>query len=315
MYKFKLMPVLLLALFLGACSNDEGVETANEAEEVDVTFNVSTLTVQNEDMDNPPLSRRATRAASSGADLKDVIHSIWINIYDGSGKFVTTLETRLNPMDETTSEDFGTFKTRLKTGTYSVRVLAEGKGTGQAYFNNSEKYMESGEGKDNGKICNSGDIETFFYAGNITISKDVNEIDLNLKRQSALLQIKIMDGKPDEVGKVTYTFKDKRDHYSVYAHYITNQIETMVITPEFVNNKLVDYEYYFPMVDSQGESKKITFTIYDTSNKVLVERDVNIMIYPNKRTIISGDLFSILNEKSLTISVDDIWESDVNVNL
>ena len=54
MYKFKLMPVLLLALFLGACSNDEGVETANEAEEVDVTFNVSTLTVQNEDMDNPP---------------------------------------------------------------------------------------------------------------------------------------------------------------------------------------------------------------------------------------------------------------------
>ena len=70
-----------------------------------------------------------------------------------------------------------------------------------------------------------------------------------------------------------------------------------------------------PMVDSQGESKKITFTIYDTSNKVLVEHDVNIMIYPNKRTIISGDLFSILNEKSLTISVDDIWESDVNVNL
>ena len=315
MYKFYYVPVLLLAFVLGACSNDESIETESFSDEIQVTFKVSTLTVEHEDMDNPPASRRATRAASSGSDIGDVIHSVVFNIYDANSKYVTTLESGFDPANESAPEGFGTFKARLKPGTYFLYVLAEGKGTGQAYFFNSKTFMETGSGKNNGRICNTGNIETYYYGGKITVSKNDNEIGVSVKRMSALLKVQINDEKPENVGKVTYSFKDYRDWYNIYAGNLTYNEETVTATPEFTENQLDLYEYYFPMVKDDGEYKTIKITIYDTNNNILIDRDVNFAIYPNKRTIISGDLFSILNEKDLTITVDDIWAGDVNVEL
>lgn len=46
---------------------------------------------------------------------------------------------------------------------------------------------------------------------------------------------------------------------------------------------------------------------------VCTRMDENCNIYKNRRTIISGKLFDVLNNRNFTITIADEWGNDVNI--
>ena len=123
------MPVLFLACVLfGACN--ESVITDISEDPVTVTFNVSTLNV-----DTQPMSR----AATSGAELSEVVNKICYYIYNSSNSQLIKYGSSTYDTNDP-DENFGVITESLTPGTYTTLFYALGKGNGSCSFVNTSKF-------------------------------------------------------------------------------------------------------------------------------------------------------------------------------
>lgn len=306
MYKFRFISVLILASVLfGACSSDDSTETqTTEPAEVPVTFTITTLSVE----DQPMNTRASTRAASttSGSNIEDVINEIHYFIYnaevlkkDGTIQF--------DPTSETPPADFGSFKVNLSPGTYSIYVFAGGKGSGTLNFQSMSPIHINMNTYYN-------DRELFYYTGEFTVGNKASQHDISLNRQCAALRINIAESVPESVGKVEFKIQDYPDwHFRVNSFHSSSTNYTYQAT--FTDGKMDQFDYYFMAFPNAitSDTRNISFLIYDKNGNLQSEKMMSITISKNHRTVISGNLFSVVNADELIISVNDIWDDDISV--
>lgn len=291
MIKQRLMPALFLAsvLLFGACN--ESVISEIPEDHVTVTFNVSTLNV-----DTQPMSR----AANSGANLEEVVNTIGYHIFNSSGVLYKSEEVSFTPGVDPVPDGFGQIKEVMVPDTYDLYFYAYGKGNGTASWNVSDKFT-SGFG------IFYKDKEIFFYHASVEVTASSNVVEIPLARKSALLVIDILDEVPETVSKVEYKFNDSKSYLFYYDKRDgTNQLlYEATITDD---NMISKFEYYVPF---PAETKPITINVYDQSNVLISTKTLTVPMEANCKTIISGNLFSSLGEKDLTILLDDIWGDDI----
>lgn len=298
MYKFKFLSVWILACVINtACSSDE-TTVINETE-YPITFEVSTLKVEEK-----PITRAAS--ATSGNEISDVINEIHYFIYnaevlkkDGTIQF--------DPTSETPPADFGSFKVNLSPGTYSIYVFAGGKGSGTLNFQSMSPIHINMNTYYN-------DRELFYYTGEFTVGNKASQHDISLNRQCAALRINIAESVPESVGKVEFKIQDYPDwHFRVNSFHSSSTNYTYQAT--FTDGKMDQFDYYFMAFPNAitSDTRNISFLIYDKNGNLQSEKMMSITISKNHRTVISGNLFSVVNADELIISVNDIWDDDISV--
>lgn len=290
------MPAFFLAsvLLFGACN--ESVISEMPDDPVTVTFNVSTLNV-----DTQPMSR----ATSSGTELSEVVSKIRYYIYNSSNtqliKYGSSTYDASNP-----NENFGVITESLTPGTYSIMFYAEGKGNGYCDFCNTEPFNYESYFK-------YKDMEVFYYAGTITVESTSTSFNVELPRKSGLLRINITDAVLSNVSKVEFSFSDS---YRWYPKSSGSYNESYTYQATITDGELEVFDYYFSFPDALPSSNvTVKISVYDTSNSLLGEKSVTAPIYENKRTIVSGELFSTISDKNISVTINDIWGEDVEVEL
>ena len=303
MYKFKFLSVWILACVINTACSSEETTVINETE-YPVTFNVSTLTVEDQPMNTRASTRAAT--ASSGEEISNVINEIHYFIYSGEVlKKDGTIQ--FDPKTETPPTDFGSFKVNLSPGTYSIYIFAGGKGSGTMIFQSMSPIHINMNTYYN-------DRELFYYTGEFTVENKADQHDISLSRQCAALRINITESVPENVGKVEFKIQDYPDwHFRVNSFY--SNLEYQTYQASFTDGKMDLFDYYFMAFPKtvSSDTRNFSFLIYDKSNTLLSEKKLSITISKNHRTVISGNLFSALNADELTISVNDIWDDDISV--
>ncbi len=78
------------------------------------------------------------------------------------------------------------------------------------------------------------------------------------------------------------------------------------------NNKLEPFEYYFSFPNA---STKVIIAIYDKNGSLYGKKELIVPTLENRRTIISGKLFSSLGSQEIIIHVDDLWGEDLEYPL
>lgn len=287
--KLKKLTVLtfMLASVLG-CTNapDSNLNVGNE---IPVTFNVSTLSVETQPM---------SRGTNSGAEIFEVIHSVGYYIYDSNSQLYRSGGISFDPETELVPENFGLFKETMQPGEYKVLFYGIGKGDGNAYWENMDSYSSD-------MMLHFDNNEFFYYCQNLTIAPSSTMIEVALSRKSALLVIDIKDEVREDVSKVEYLFSRP----TVWNPYFEETSKSNSLKYEAVKdgNKLKQFEYYFPF---PSENINLTINIYDLSSNILGSKTMLVPLEANRKTIVTGELFSSLGDKELTIVLDDIWEED-----
>lgn len=294
MKQFSFMPVVLLAMiFFASCSNDE--VPGDEAKEVPVTFSISTLNV-----DTQPMSR----STNSGAEISDVVNSITYYIFDSNDKYVKSGSISFTPGVDEVPPGFGTIVTNLMPGDYNILFYALGKGSGYCSFVNYERFNYD-------SYFSYYNREAFYYTGSLTVSTTSNNHSVSLSRKSGLLRISISDELLSTVSKVVYSFTDS---YRWYPKNSATYRREYSFDGSTTDNKMDLFEYYFTFPDALASSSvDVKISIYDTNNALIGEKKIVAPIYENRRTTISGDLFSSLGDQNMEIIIDDVWGEDVNV--
>ncbi|SBW03886.1 exported hypothetical protein [uncultured Dysgonomonas sp.] len=294
MNKLFFVPALLLVLMhMVSCSDQDTPE--DQEKEIPVTFKVSTLNV-----DVQPMAK----SASSGSALEEVVNTIGYYIYNTSDyKLLKSGKVSFIPGVDPVPDNFGQFNERLMPGSYDVIFYALGRGTGSLAFSNIDQLSS-------GTAINYNNKEIFYYHDNITISSSSNIVEVSLSRKSAMLKIDISDEVTPEVGSVKFTISDGKQ-WNVY--YKRNEtIIDYTFDGTITNNKLEPFEYYFSFPNTPT---KVIIAIYDKNGSLYGKKELLVPTLENRRTIISGKLFSSLGSQEIFIHVDDIWGEDIGYPL
>ncbi len=296
--KIKIFSMLLL--LLTSCSKSMEDETPI-SKPISVTFNLNPLTVNVE-----PLSSKA-RVQTRAANTADVVSSISYYIYNATtSNIVAKGSSSYTPGVDAVPVDFGKVTIKLVPGTYKVIFYAQGKGKGYFYANNfSDKlYYDS--------YFKMSDKEVFYYTGDLTVSAESTNFDINLPRMGGLMRVNILDDLIPDVKKVTVTISEYNRWYCLGSsgtdlqYFVTNTYEATLGA-----TKMDVFDYYV----TRPQNITVTIKVLGVNDVVLFEKQLTVPIYDNRRSIISGNLFSTIGNKDLTITVNDLWGEDNNINL
>lgn len=294
MYKFLSKPVIVLAvvLFCGCSEKDQPEIKANE---IPVTFNVSALNV-----DIQPMSR----GTNSGTDLWEVVNTIGYYIYNANDSYLHRQgKTSFIPGTDPVPDGFGQFREKLTPGVYNIVFYASGKGDGSISFEDVNRLTS-------GTVINYKNKEVFYYHEHVTVSATTKFIEIPMLRKSSMLKVNITDEATPDIGKVKFVIGDG-GQWSVMEDvnkaYRSNTYEGVI-----TNNKLETFEYYysFPYTTSN-----VSILIYDKNGLELSKTDLVLPLFENRRTVVSGKLFSNIGNQEMNIIIDDIWGEDVEYPL
>lgn len=300
MKRLKFLPVVLM---LFACNNvtDRVVdEVISVRDPIEVTFNVKNLGVSVEDIDPPKLK------SQNSSSLGEAVSSISYYIYDKNNKYVTSGTSKFEPGVDPVPDNFGRFNIKLIPDVYNVIFYAQGKGNGSFIANNFDEkfYYDSFF-----RVLNK---EIFYWNKELSVSTTDSGFDLSLPRISGLLRINITDNLIPEVKKVTVSIRE----YNKWFPGITGvnslqSADVRTFAATLGDDKMEIFDHYVV----RPQNVIVTIKVLGDSDLLLGEKQLTVPIYENRKTIISGELFSLIGSKDFTITVSEEWGEDHNVPL
>jgi len=269
----KILYILPLVLLMGCTKT-----TDTEPDKVLVRFNVSSL-----DVDVQPMTKATDAASSSVTSIDYFITNTATNqVYEGN-------QTKTDAGDK-----FGTVELYLAPGTYNWIFFATGDGNGSAKVNIPRNRYEIDD-KDSFILNETGK----------TISADQNNYSLVLPRKVGKLEINLADDLSEfasvEVSTQYYIFwlmdDDKLSTDGSNAPKTSLTIDNTGACPK--------YEAFI-----LPQSISLTIGLKDKSGVTVASTTMDVTIYQNRKTIISGNLLDVLQGKALTVQVGDTWGDD-----
>ena len=305
MFKTKILLGFVSLAFLAACSNNEESESQN-SELVKVTFNVKSLDVDVEPMGGNANARKApmTRAASSPGDALHTIHYALMKV--GSYQVITGEQTKASAGD-----DFGIIQLTVAPGDYNMFFVATGANPardasisfnwGDSYTNETGFTMTNQELFTHHERSIIDNTNTFF---DVEVERLVGKLVVNLTDDE--LQGNVEKVKVSYEYLPRYLFSSDASQTDKWGH--KSSINSEI---EFKDGQFKEYTRFL----TPQNGIVVTFTTYDINENEIASTSVTCNIYKNRRTIISGNLFDVLNNRNFTITVADEWGNDVNVPL
>lgn len=293
--------MLLSAILTMGCTSDHLDQIEDQSqEEILVTFKVSPLSVTTEEIPGT-----GTRATISGASTGEVVKEIGYQIYKDESLFKSGV-VKFDPETEEAPEDFGTLKEKLLSGTYDLRFYA---------FGVTSDYVSWGSETSRNIYLMSPNVELFTSRLNdYIITSNTTDIEVELQRRSALLSINISDDPLPEVDYVSYIVYS---NFTYHTYYVgdnnTNTIQTNTYKVYVKDGKLPVKDIY--ICNPLQDKSKLIIEVYGKDGEILASQEIATPLYPNRRTIVSGNLFANLGDKPLIVTINDSWGDDVNISL
>lgn len=287
----KTFSAVALTLLLGAC-NKGGDSVSTPKDLIPLSFSVSALTT-----DVVPFSRAAT---NDGNTLSSYFTTL--EYFGYSNRAQVFKGTQLY---DDTPETFGIVGAAAPTGTYYIGFFGIGAGVG-----NYKISKGTSEG-DNDYIESTGREIWYKEFKNIEISNTMNSIAVEMTRKTGRITLNITDDVPTNVKKVSIEIHHFSRYDITYGHANTTTWVTYSTDIPITDTKLGSFEFNcFP---SSGAA--VNLSIYDKDNALLDQRSLNVEVFENRKTIITGKLFNNVGSKEFTVTVSDNWGDDNIVDI
>lgn len=226
--------------------------------------------------------------------------------------YYVVVDQNFNPVktkvQDSTVANMGAFTDSLEAGTYYICMVAGKKGlefTGTPGFGGYYDY--SGKGWQ----------DTFWASFTLIVGDSNLSRNVSLTRAVGKLEVQISDNIPTNADSLFITVDGDAIQKSILdsAFFVTHSITFPVAIPPSAKgnpNFTVDR-----LIGGISQSFHVTLTCKDAGGNVINTVTTNpIFCYANKKTVLSGDLFTGITTGSLpqtfTVKVDTVWSSVFN---
>lgn len=290
MNRIKLLPVLFL---MAACGETENPT----AEPVEVTFNVNGLGVTVDEMDPPVFGE--TR---SPQPLSDAVSSISYYIFDAStSKLVKSGRSSFIPGMEPVPDDFGTVKIKIMPGKYQIIFTALGKGDGEMSINGIS------DGFNSDSHFSMVNREVFYLKQGLEVNTNSSNFNFHLPRISGLLRLHVTDEATPDIKRVVISIGIyERWHFMFPSLNELQRYRILNFEGVLADGKMELFEYHI----TRPQDVPVSIKIYGANDVLLGEKKRTAPIYENRKTIVSGELFSLIGAKDFSVTVSDEWDAD-----
>lgn len=260
----------------------------------------------------PPATNEAKHRISFGFDDFEVTttngkemnardylgHLIYI-VYDSSGKKMHQIEQG----GYSRQPVVGTISDSLTSGKYTVVLAGKNKGgdTMVSYMNGDYLYML--------QFYRSLRNDVFYKKFVLNVSnKDTVINNLKLEKLTGNLEVRVLDTMPPNIASVDVMIFSMPVYFNVLNETLSTSEDEPVapggeVDPAQIGNGPIIFNtYHF------GSSKKFHIQIraWEYTNNVhrlVKQKDVDVVVYPNKKTILSGRLYPPSSPVGTTIPV------------
>lgn len=289
-----------MVLLAASCSNESELTVNNAQEETaPVRVRVSDFSMSIDEMSSGGGSTRAAQDAAS----YDGVGAITLAFYDAAGTEVYKTTQVKNDMSTYTT--FGEFSANLPVGNYSMVAVARGYFDGDAFTLTSPTEAA---------YTSERPRETFCKTQPVTVtSAKPQELDVELNRISAQLEIISTDNRPAGIQKIRTTFAKGGKTFNPTTGLTT--VDTgfsQTNTPSALNGTPIDIAM-MPLLYTDEESMNVTIEVLDPDNNVLVTKLVpNVPFKRNRKTILTGAVFAT-DPSSAAFTLNTDWLPDTTV--
>jgi len=284
----------LSALFLG-CKKQHTEFAPAELKPQAVTFSVSHLLQTVE-----PFGKAGNTISVEKDSIKKYAKYLYCRIFPQNSRYnyITLVQTP-------DSAGFGTFRTKLTPGTYSVCFVASNQklDLDQSVRRVSEFRIGRAE------LSYWEDLFSL-YNYQLVVGDQTVHADIKLSRTVGAIELNLEDTIPQDAAKIILTVSGDASAY----YFFHRVFETATSVKEFEltesDKGKAGRKFLMHVLNFDGyEPINVNVKGYDTKNNLLAERSVDIQrIYMNKKTLISGALFKApLSAGSFSRSTKNEW--------
>lgn len=291
------------AMLLAAtsCTNESEltvVENNTEQTTAPVTVRVSDFSVTTEEM---PSGGGTTRAAENPASYTNV-GAITLAFYDAEDNEVV----KTTQLKSETPTGFGTFRTNLQVGTYTMVVVARQVGTDDVFTLTSPTEAAYTSEKPREVFCKTQSVT-------VTNASPL-DLDVTLNRISAMLNIVSTDGRPAEATKIRTTFaKGGKSFNPTSGLALTDAGFSQINNPSATAGSTIDVGGFL-FLYSDEESMTVTIQALDADENVLYTNIVpNVPFQRNCKTTLTGAVFAV-GTSSASFKIETAWGTEKTVN-
>lgn len=195
---------------------------------------------------------------------------------------------------------FGMFALRLEEGTYQLLVLGH-SGKANVPTTNPEKLQFTNPGASNG----TGFSDTFYYYGDMAVSSDGAQVDINMMRATSMFRLKTTDAKPAKVKKFQFYYTGGSGALDATTGMgCVNSKQTVFVTlDDSQTGQPLTFEMYTFLHEESG-TVSFTVTALDENDNVLYTREFKAPMKRNCITQYTGRFFTDDDEEPSNDPVD-----------
>jgi hypothetical protein len=166
---------------------------------------------------------------------------------------------------------------------------------------------------------------TYFKKIPITVGQSNNEVDVVMNRIVGRVEINIEDAIPANASYFTFLFDNEQDQFNfntetsggltndVYLHdedHITFPFSSP-ITPQQIGQNNYKFNKY---IINTSTPVSVIINCYDATNNIIATKTIaNVQVYKNKRTLLTGKLFTPnIPESAFSVTVDEEWNTETD---
>lgn len=201
--------------------------------------------------------------------------------------------------------DYGQVALTLAPGTYKLLVLAHSSSGGNPSVSDPENIQFTN---------NLGYSDTFYYYGDIVVTKEAKTHEITLKRAVTKVTFIINDEIPSDVKNVGILYTGGSGVFNAVTGYggSVNSQQMKVVSVQNQTSPIVIPIYTFLQQDTGTMKLKVTAYSYykDTSdNTVFLERTFSdIPVEHHKQAIVEGDFFEHDSQNTFSFVAETDWE-------
>lgn len=234
--------------------------------------------------------------------------------------------TRIKSKNQEVGEsDFGTFNLNLNPGEYTVLVLAH-SGRANPTTTKPEKIQFTNPESSGG----TGFSDTFYYYGKMTVDEDNTDVNISMKRATAMFRLVTTDIKPANVKKFQFYYEGGSGALDATTGLgcVDSKQSVFVATGDELTGKTLVFDM-FTIPRSEKAKLNIIVKAFDSKDDILYQREFNdVVVQQNCITRYTGKYFvkdspdkpDIPDEpddpevepKSMVVMVDAEWASIID---
>ena len=185
--------------------------------------------------------------------------------------------------------DFGTFSLQLEEGIYQILVLAH-SGNANPATTNPAKLQFTNPDSSKG----TGFTDTFFYYGDLIVGDEGTQLDISMKRATAMFRLVTTDVKPAAVKKFQFYYEGGSGALDATTGLgcIDSKQSVFVTTGDELTGKTLQFDMFTFL---HAEEDEVTFTVkaFSANESILYEKEFSgVSMQRNCITRYTGDFFT-----------------------